>query len=376
MAGTRVVLVGAGHAHLHVVEGARRLQTSGAEVSLVEPDAFWYSGLATGVLGGEYDPELDRVDPEPLCREAGVALHRDRAVTVSLDERTLRLASGELLPWDLLSLNLGSEVPLEGIRGAREHAWSVKPIRDLWALRRTLERRFEARTAGEASAVVVGGGETGCEVAANLEALGGRLGARLEVTLVTDRSRLLRDRPARAGRRTARLLRARGVRVLVERPVVSVEQGAVHTADGRVLRADLVVCAHGLRPPRTVETMGLPVGRDGGLRVGETLQAERFPGVFGAGDCIDFGPRPLRKLGVHAVRQAPVLLRNLDAALRGKPLRPYRPPDRCLAILNLGRGRGLALWGRFHWLGRGPMWLKDRIDRRFLARYRRAGRTV
>lgn len=379
MAAARVVLVGAGHAHLHVVEGARRLREAGAEVSLVEPDAFWYSGLATGVLGGRYGPELDRVDPEPLCRRAGVILHRDRAVEADLAGRTLRLVSGRRLPWDFLSLNVGSEVPLERIPGAREHARSVKPIRGLWSLRRTLERRFVGvrgdaaaaeAMADEPRAVVVGGGETGCEVAANLEALADRLGAPLSVVLLTDLPRLLSDRPVRAGRRAARLLRARGIRVLTDRRVVAVEEGGVRTDDGRALRADWVVCAHGLRAPRLVEAMGLPVGREGGLHVGATLQAAGVPGVFGAGDCIDFGPRPLRKLGVHAVRQAPVLLRNLEAALRGTPPRPYEPPDRCLTILNLGRGRGLALWGHLHWLGRGPMWLKDRIDRRFLDRYR------
>lgn len=376
----RVVLVGAGHAHLHLVAHAARLRAAGAAVHLVDPDAFWYSGLATGMLGGMYGGEEDRVDPAPLCRAAGVTYHPDRTVGVNRAARTLRLASGRTLDWDLLSFNIGSEVPMERIPGAAEHAWSVKPVRNLWALRRRLERAFRAGT--RLRAVVIGGGETGCEVAANLRALAERRGARIAVTVLASGSRLLERRPARAGRRLARHLRRRGLRLVLGERAAEVTAGEVRTASGTRLSADLAVCATGLRPPAALAAMGLPTGPTGGLAVGPTLEASDLPGVFGAGDCIDFAGRPLPRLGVHAVRQAPVLLHNLEAALRagggsegagpeaetgeGPEPRAYRPPARALAILNLGDDRALALWGPLHWLGRGPLLLKDRIDRRFL----------
>jgi NADH dehydrogenase FAD-containing subunit len=75
-------------------------------------------------------------------------------------------------------------------------------------------------------------------------------------------------------------------------------------------------------------------------------------------------------LGVYAVREAPVLLENLLAAIDNRPATKYEPQKRCLTVLNLGLGYGLALWGGFHWLGPAAMWLKDAIDRRFLSRYR------
>lgn len=75
---------------------------------------------------------------------------------------------------------------------------------------------------------------------------------------------------------------------------------------------------------------------------------------------------------MFGVRQAPVLLHNLRAFLNDQPLQTFEPQKRCLMILNLGCGRALALWGPFHWQGRLSLWLKDVIDRRFLAKYHAA----
>ena len=58
----RVVLVGAGQAHLHTLQHAAEFARRGVELVVIAPEDFWYSGLATGVLGGRYSPELDQVD--------------------------------------------------------------------------------------------------------------------------------------------------------------------------------------------------------------------------------------------------------------------------------------------------------------------------
>lgn len=49
---TTITLVGAGHAHLFVASRVESLIALGARVVLIEPAEFWYSGLASGMLGG------------------------------------------------------------------------------------------------------------------------------------------------------------------------------------------------------------------------------------------------------------------------------------------------------------------------------------
>ena len=58
----RLVLVGAGHAHLHVLGRARILRDAGIDLHLISPATFLYSGLATGALSGALDLDAGQID--------------------------------------------------------------------------------------------------------------------------------------------------------------------------------------------------------------------------------------------------------------------------------------------------------------------------
>ena len=168
----RAVLLGAGHAHLYTLKRVEAFVRAGFEFVLVAPDAFWYSGLATGVLAGIYPPELDRIDVGALVGRGGGRFVRARATGIDAAGRVVHLDSGEPLPYDVLSCNLGSEVPLDSVPGAAEHGYAVKPVRNLWELRQALEARLGASAADQPlRVVVVGGGATACELAANAHRL-------------------------------------------------------------------------------------------------------------------------------------------------------------------------------------------------------------
>ncbi len=364
----RVVLLGAGHAHLPVIARAAELTRRNAEVVVVAPDDFWYSGLATGVLAGQYAPALDVVDVGALAARAGARFVRDLACGIEPGARRITLASGTTLAYDLLSLDVGSVVAADGIPGAAVHGIAVKPLSNLTRLRADLEERF--RRGERPEVVVVGGGNSGCEVAAAVAQLAIRRGGVAQVTVLTDGERVLPAIPAPAAGRAARALAHRGVRIRPGDAVAAVAPGRVRTARGRDLPFDLLVLATGLAPSPLLRRSGLPVDAAGALRTDATLRATGDAAIFGAGDCIAFEGRVLPRIGVHAVREAPVLLHNLAAALDGMPLRRYRPQRRALLVVNLGDGTGLAMWGPFTWRGRAAFRLKDRIDRRWLASLR------
>jgi NADH dehydrogenase FAD-containing subunit len=365
---SRIVLLGAGHAHLHVIANAAELVRRGATVVVVAPGDFWYSGLATGVLAGQYEPALDVVDIGALVARAGGRFVRDAAVAVDRAARHVVLASGDTLGYDLLSLDVGSEVAVDALPGAARCAVPVKPLSNLLRLRRDLEARWRGRE--RVRVVVVGGGSSGVEVAAAVEQLAVRRSGTVEVTLLADTDRLLPGiRPATAVR-VARELRRRGVRCATGTRATSIEPDRVRTATGGEYPFDLLALATGLAPAPLLRRSGLRTDAAGALLVDATLRSVADPEVLGAGDCIAFDGRALPHIGVHAVKQAPVLLHNLLAVLDGRPPRRYRPQRRALLILNLGDGTGLATWGGLAWRGRAAFWLKDRIDRRWLARVR------
>lgn len=341
----------------------------GARVVLVEPDGFWYSGLATGVLGGMYESFEDQVDPRALMEAHGGEFIQDRVETVDAGARRLRLAGGGLLAYDYLSINIGSRVNVDALPGAAHDptVWSVKPICNLWKLRAHLELRFRA---GETPRVaVVGGGPTGSEVAANLKALATRHDIDMRVTLVTRGGRLIKEAPAGAARALHRKLARRGLAIRTNTPIVRREGEVLIADDGSRIDADIVVLALGLEANPLVREMGLPTHSTNGLHINAKLHSIADQRVFAGGDCAAMEGFDLPKLGVFGVRQAAFIHANLLASLEGKPLAEYEPQKRYLAILNLGDGTALSTWGPLWWNGRSSMWLKDFIDRRFLEGY-------
>ncbi|UCF67291.1 MAG: FAD-dependent oxidoreductase [Acidobacteriota bacterium] len=363
----RLLLVGAGHGHLHVLGQTRRLASCGLEVTLVAPDRFWYSGMGPGLLSGRYSIEDDTVDVGRLIERAGGAFVAARVERIDPSDRSVQLSDGGTLGFDLLSLNVGSEVAFEEVSGAADRALPVKPVRHLFELRkRWLTQRRIGRVA------VVGGGPAGCEIAANIVELARTSRLDAKVTLITRSSRLLAAHGARAGSLVARWLSRRGVELRYETSVSRIDAGAVGLEGGENLPHDDVVMATGVRPPSLARRSGLACDREGALIVDQTLQSVAHPGLFGVGDAITLKGRPLARVGVYAVRQAPILLRNLLSYASGGDLDRFEPQRRFLLILNLGDGHGLMLYGGIVLQGRWVFRIKDWLDRRFVRSHQQA----
>jgi NADH dehydrogenase FAD-containing subunit len=237
-------------------------------------------------------------------------------------------------------------------------------------LRQALEARLGPAAPRQAlRIVIVGGGATGCEIAASVQHLVAAHGGQAHITVLARGDSLLGQMSRAAAQKMVRILERRGVQLVLHSPVVRVDGQAVTTADGTQVPYDFVVHALGLTPPAILRATGLPTSADGALLVDRYLRSVADPRVFGGGDCIALQERELAKVGVYAVREAPVLSHNLLATLQGGRLRRFRPQRRFLLILNLGDGTGLLTWGPFSWHGRLAFWLKDRIDRAFLRAY-------
>jgi NADH dehydrogenase FAD-containing subunit len=184
--------------------------------------------------------------------------------------------------------------------------------------------------------------------------------------------RLLEQLPDQAARRVVRALEQRGLRFCGRARVARVETGRALLEDGRTVAFDLFVNATGLRPSPLLREIGLPVDDEGALLVDHSLRSIADPTVHGGGDCIALRDEKLARIGVYAIREAPVLYRNLLVALGSGEPAHFEPQRRFLWIMNLGDGTDLAARGRLWWHGRLAFRLKDWIDRRFLREYQQA----
>lgn len=369
-----VILVGAGHAHLFIASRAAEYLRRGCRLLLIDPGNFWYSGLATGMLGGMYGADEDQIDARALIEHAGGEFIRDRVIGIDTDRCELTLHSGETLKYDLLSLNIGSEVNCDHL-GDPTHLnwWPVKPISNLYNFKRALDHSI-FRNEHMPPVCVIGGGATGTEICANLLALAKVHGVIPNITLITDGDHLISDAPRLASRMLRRHLENRGAQLIFGQQVIGSETGRIVTDQGNRFQCEHAVLANGLKANSLTRKLGVASGCEG-ITVNRCMQSVDSTTLFASGDCADFEPRRLPKLGVFGVRAAGIVHHNLLASIDGQPLKAYRPQRIWLYILNLGNGEGLAFWWKFWWQGRFSLRLKDHIDRRFLQRYRRIYRT-
>jgi NADH dehydrogenase FAD-containing subunit len=365
--GSTIALAGGGHANLYTLRRTGELSGRGFDVVLVNSSPYlYYSGMATGVVAGLYSEPEARIDVRRLVEEGGGRFVEGRVERVVPDE--LVLEGGGRVPFDAASFNLGSDTP---DHGGDEAVIPVKPVENAARIRDRALALAESAKHGERTprVLVAGGGAAGCEVAANLLALTGNAGIR--ITLAEAGDGLLAGSPPRAGRMMRDSLEERGTEVLLGSPVERTGRGIARVG-GRDLTYDLFVSAVGLAPTdvfrRSRESgTDLLTGDNEGLWVNRFLQSVSYPSLFGGGDSIAFRGGALPRLGVFAVRQAPVLFHNLQAFLRGEALMPYEPQRRYLYILNLGDGTGLAVYDSLAYRGRSALALKHRIDSGFVS---------
>jgi 3-phenylpropionate/trans-cinnamate dioxygenase ferredoxin reductase component len=200
-----------------------------------------------------------------------------RIVSLDLNRRRATDDTGEEYTWETLLLATGGRPrTIPGADGVIYY--------------RTLDdyRAVRARVHEGASAIVIGGGFIGSEIAASLTANGCR------VTMIFPEpgiaSRVL---PAELSAYVTEDYRRRGVELLTQETVKAAGAGAVTTGSGRTFEADVVVAGLGIEPATDLaEAAGLEV--DNGIVVDEFGRVAGREDVFAAGDVASF---PVAALG-------------------------------------------------------------------------------
>ncbi|MFI2361940.1 NAD(P)/FAD-dependent oxidoreductase [Promicromonospora sp. NPDC019610] len=324
----RVVVIGGGYAG--TLAANRLLGRDDVAVTLVNPRATFVdrirlhqlvarTGAATTDLAGLLAPEVDLVV--------------DGARRIDTVDRTVHLASGRTLDYDYVVYAVGSTGAVPStVPGAVEHAASVAELEPALRLRDRLAALDPA-----APVVVVGGGLTGIETAAELVERGRR------VTLVSG-SPLAPSLSAAGRRYIDRWLRHNGARVVTGR-VAEVHPDAVVLADGSTLPSALTVWTAGFGVPGLATASGLRTDELGRLLTDETLTSVDDARVVAAGDAAAPSGHPLR---MSCQAAGPLGALAADTVL--SRLAGTAPPTLDLAFVgscvSLGRKSGIRQFGR------------------------------
>lgn len=363
----RLILAGAGHAHLHVLKALAARPWPGVEVTLISPYARQiYSGMLPGWMAGHYRLEQCAAALEPLLTAAQVRFVLDSVSGLDADRRIVRTAQCGDLGYDVLSLDTGAGVDASCLAASGASLLPIRPIENFvvgWT-----QQLAKARQQGKASLAVVGGGAAGVELAlAARYRLALELGAaNVEVTLVAG-SGLLPGHGSRIVRQVSDTLARYRVAVVCGYAVGS--PAGLLLGDGRQIAADCVIAATGVKPAGWLAETGLALAADGFLAVREGQQSVSHREVFAGGDVASRIDAPHAKSGVYAVRAGPVLAGNLWRAVNGELPRAYQPQQRTLYLLATGPKEAIMSWGGVSARGAWVWKWKDWIDRRFMSQY-------
>lgn len=362
----RLLLVGGGHAHMMALAAIHEFIEKGYDVTVIGPsDYHYYSGMGPGMLGGFYSPEDIRFATRQVVEMQGGKFIQGKAVRVDPEKEIVYLESGEEVPYDVVSFNAGSQIPMPNIEGQTENIYTSKPI----------ERLLEARDRIKASLIekplrigVVGGGPSSVEIAGNIWRLCKNAPNSAEITVFAG-SVLMARFPEGIQKRARKSLSQRGIKVLEGNHTKGIKDNSVILDTGESYGFDFIFLGLGVRPNPIFKNSNLPTGPDGGLLVNKYLQCTEHENIFGGGDCIYFKDQPLNKVGVYAVRQNPVLVNNLTAQLEGSTLQSFDPGGDYLLIFNMGDETGILKKKWITFGGKLAFTIKDYIDCKFMKKF-------
>ena len=368
----RLLLAGGGHAHVEVLRDLAERPGSGIAVTVVSArPRLIYTGMVPGAIAGHYRLEDCAIDVEALARRANARFAMNAVYRIDAANRRVHCADGESFDYDICSLDVGSRVAFGGATSVEEHATLVRPMEVLmkgWA-----DVLLRARDGKLRAVTMVGGGAAGVELALAMEhRLREESRVPVHVRVITNTAELLPDFNPGARRRLRLALGRRGIGVHVGTAVSEVTATSVRLSTGIEFASDATFWAGGTSAPPWIAASGLATDARGFLLVNDALQSVTDRDVFGAGDCVTQEGRDYPKAGVFAVRAAPVLAANLRAAAHGSALAKHVTSPRYLALVSTGRRHAVGAWGALAFQGAWAWRWKDRIDRRFVARYAEA----
>src|ERR1700729_3939725 len=275
-----LVVVGNGMAGPRLVDELAKVALGRYAIAVIgdEPRLAYNRVLLSSVLAGEAGSHEIELRPANWWRDRGVTLKYGCTVgEVDVGRRELKIENEESVSFSKLVIATGStplrlNVPGSDLAGV--HTFRDSRDVDLLLTLAAQKKRV----------VVVGGGLLGLEAAYGLAKAGA------PVTLIHLMDRLMeRQLDAPAGELLKSLVERKGIEVLLNANTARLHGEkhveGVELADGRLLDAEAVIFAAGIRPNIALaRDAGIPVNR--GIVVDEHLQTGA-PDIFALGECAE-----------------------------------------------------------------------------------------
>jgi NADH:ubiquinone reductase (H+-translocating) len=368
---TQIVVVGGGAGGLELV---RRLGAKFGrkrhDIILVDKNlSHIWKPLLHEVATGALDANLDEVGYRGHCYRWGYRFFQGSLDGVNRAAKTISLApvydkdgseviAGHTIRYDVLVLAVGSVSNDFGVPGVKEHCTYLdsREQADTFRTRllnnclRVSRAMMKDPNADEMVRVaIVGGGATGVELAAELYNAAGALShyglevfdeSRLKVTLLEAGPRILPLLPEKLSAAARYELGQLGVEVMDNTQVIEARPGTLVTKCARMIEADLLVWAAGVKGAEYLAGLGLETNVRNQFVVRDTLQTVTDDRIFALGDCATYTPpgeeRPVPPRAQAAHQMASIVYDNIIRLLDGRPLKTFFYRDKG-SLVSLSR---------------------------------------
>jgi NADH dehydrogenase len=223
-------------------------------------------------------------------------------VDAVLDESAQQLIPPRQIGFSKLVIAVGSVSNYFGISGAEENTISLNTTEDAEHFRLRLLKMLaladlqkEKDPQAGVDIVIVGGGATGVELAAELRDASSvytdydfphlNPNRDVRITILEGAPRLLAPLTERISKAATKLLQEREVKVVTDCRVAAIAENFVTDANGNNYVSDLCVWSAGIKAPDFLKTLGLPVTRSGQLEVDGMLKVAGSNNIYALGDC-------------------------------------------------------------------------------------------
>ncbi|HEY3552965.1 MAG TPA: NAD(P)/FAD-dependent oxidoreductase [Solirubrobacterales bacterium] len=374
-----VVIAGGGFggaAAAHELE--RVMPKQSARLALVNETNFaLYTPFLPEAAAGTLEPRhvvtpLREMLKRTYLRIGAIVGHDPEAKTVTL---RAKYGETETMPYDQLLLALGSTSRVLPVPGLAQHAVGFKSLADAIYLRNHVVESLEEANATEdprrreelLTFVFVGGGYAGLEALAELQdfaadAIDCYPRARLHGmrwVLVEASDRVLPEIDRELAEYALRELRGRGIDIRLQTTLEEVTAETARLSTDEVLPTRTVVWTAGVKAQPILADLNLPLDERGRVPVDSYLRVQGMNSVWAIGDCAA-APDPrggtCPPTAQHAVRQGPVVARNIAAELGIGSPKPFDYRSEA-SFVNLGRYKAVGRIGDRTFRGFPAWWL-------------------
>lgn len=374
---SRAVIVGGGFAGIRAALDLSKNPRFKGDITLLsnKRNFEYYPALYRMIIG--YPSVQVALPLEEVFAGTSVRVVVDAAVRIDAQARHVIGESGSAYEYDYLALGLGSETVFFGVEGLEEHVFPFKSVREAFSIHDRLHQFFRTCHKMEhkhvflpdSRIVVIGGGPTGVEVAAELathaEKLAKRYGTHIvpEIILIEAGPRVLPMMPEDLSYAVERKLRALGVRLMIGVSVIRQDAQRIYLKDAaEPIESRLAIWTAGVKPASFYHDAGLfSFAKGGRVSVDQHLRAEGQDRIFVMGDAAatPYAGSAQTALADGAFAAAAIAL----LASGGTP--PEYRPKKPVYVVPVGRYWGVLAYGSRWFGGLVPRILRGLADFRF-----------